>query len=86
MEQLENDPMASRLLVANQISDGRAMDHVMKTFVTGEQELSNVDIGGQNNPKPKVFLKNPNSTALLFQDHYKFDQKNPRCPKLSRYI
>ena len=32
------------------------MDHVMKTFVTREQELSNMDISGQNDPKPKVFL------------------------------
>ena len=78
--------MNNRLLVANQISYGRAMDHVMKTFVTREQKLSNVDIRGQNNPKPKVFLKNPNSTALLFQDHYKFDQRNPKGRKLSRYI
>ena len=38
MEQLENDPMTSRFLVANQSSYGRAMDHVMKTFVTREQE------------------------------------------------
>ena len=28
MEQLENDPMSSRFLVANQRSCGRAMDHV----------------------------------------------------------
>ena len=56
MEQLENDQMTSRLLVANQSSYGRAMDHVMKTFVTREQELSNMDISGQNDPKPRVFL------------------------------
>ena len=69
MEQLENDQMTSRLLVANQSSYGRAMDHVMKTFVTREQELSNVEIRGQNDPKPKVFLENPNSTVLVFQSH-----------------
>ena len=86
MEQLENDPMTSRFLVANQSSYGRAMDYVIKTFVTREQELSNVDIRGHNDPKPKVFLENPNSTTLLFQGHYKFDQRNPRALELSRYI
>ena len=86
MEQLENDPTTSRFLVANQSSYGRAMDQIMKTFVTREQELSNVDIRGQNNPKPKVILENPNSTALLFQDHYKFGRRNPRACKLSTYI
>ena len=58
----------------------------MKAFVTREQELSNVDIRGQNNPTLKVVLENTNSTALLFQDHYKFDQGNPRARQLSRYI
>ena len=33
-----------------------------------------------------MFLENPNSTALLFQDHCKFDQRNPRDSELSRYI
>ena len=58
----------------------------MKAFVTREQELSNVDIRGQNNPTLKVVLENTNSTALLFQDHYKFDQRNARARQLSRYI
>ena len=86
MEQIENDPMTSRFLVANRSSYGRAMDPVMKTFVTKEQELSNVDIRDEYDPKPKVFLENPNSTALLFQDHYKFDQINRKDCELSRYI
>ena len=84
MEQLENDPMTSRFLVANQSSYSRAVDHVMKTFVTREQELNNVDIRGQDNDKLKMFLENPHSTALLFQNHYKFDQRNPRAHELSR--
>ena len=45
-----------------------------------------MDISGQNDPKPKVFLENLNSTVLLFQDHYKIDQRNPKARKLSRYI
>ena len=40
----------------------------------------------QVRPILKVFLENPNSTVLLFQDHYKFDQRNPRAHELSRYI
>ena len=73
-------------MVANQSSYGRAVDHAMKTFVTKEQELSNMDIRDQKDPKPKVFLENPNSFVLLFQNHYKFDQRNPRAGELSRYI
>ena len=64
MEQLESDPMTSRFLVANQSSYSRAMDHVMKTFVTREQERSNLDLRGQNDPKPEVFLENLNSAAI----------------------
>ena len=60
MEQLESDPMTSRFLAANQSSYSRAMDHVMKTFVTREQELSNLDLRGQSDPKPEVFLENLN--------------------------
>ena len=33
MEQLENDPMTSRFLVAHQSSYGRVTVHVMNTFV-----------------------------------------------------
>ena len=58
----------------------------MNTFVPREQELSNADIRGQNDPKLKVFLENLNSTVLLFQDHQKFNQRNPRARELSRYI
>ena len=54
-EQLENDPMTSRFLVTNQSSYSRAMDHVMKSFVTREQKLSNVDIRGLNDPKLRYF-------------------------------
>ena len=64
MEQLESDPMTSRFLAANQSSYSRAMDHVMKTFVTREQELSNLDLRGQSDPKPEVFLENLNSAAI----------------------
>ena len=58
----------------------------MKTFATTEQEFSNTDIRGQNDPKLKAFLENLNSAVLLFQDYQKFDQRNPRALELSRYI
>ena len=45
-----------------------------------------MDIRGQNDPKPKMFLEDLNSTALIFQDHYKFGQRNLRARELSRYI
>ena len=57
MEQLENDLMTSRFLVAHQSSYGRVMVHVMNTFFIREKELSNMSIRGQN-LKPKVFLEN----------------------------
>ena len=55
------------------------MDEAMKTFVTRKQELSNVDFRGQNKYQPRVFRENPNSQALFFQDHYDFDERNPRA-------
>ena len=79
MQKLESDPLTTQFLIANDSSYGRTMDEAMKTFVTRKQGLSNVDFRGQNEYQPRVFRENPNSQALFFQDHYNFDEKNPRA-------
>ena len=44
MENFENDPITSRFMMVTQSSYGRMIDEVMKTFVTRQQELTNVEI------------------------------------------
>ena len=58
----------------------------MKTFVTREQESSNVEIRGKNDPKPKILAENPNLLALFFKDLYKFDNRNPKAKAFSKYL
>ena len=52
---LKMTPWIGRFLVANQNSYSGDMDHLMKTFVTTEQELNNVDVKGPNNSKLRYF-------------------------------
>ena len=85
-ENFENDPVTSRFVMATQSSYGRMMDGAMKTFVTTEQGLSNVEIRGKNDPKPKIFTENPNSFALFFKDLYKFNNRNPKAKAFSKYL
>ena len=60
MQKLENDPLTTQVLIANDSSYGRTMDEAMKTFVTRKEELNNVDFRGQNEFQPRVFRVNPN--------------------------
>ena len=73
-------------MMATQSSYGRMIDEVMKTFVTREQELNNVEIRGKNDPKPKIFAENPNSFPLFFKDLYRFDNRNPKAKAFSKYL
>ena len=65
IQKLENDPLTTQFLIANDSSYGRAMDEATKTFVTRKQELSNVNFRGQNEYQPRVFRENSNSQALF---------------------
>ena len=79
MQKLENDPLTTQFLIANDSSYHRAMDEAMKNFVMRKQELTNVDFKGQNKYQPRVLTENPNSQALFFQGLYNFDKRNPRA-------
>ena len=57
----------------------------MSSLVTKNQKLSSTDISGQIDPRPRVLMENPNAFALLFQDKYKHDNKNPRA-RFNYYI
>ena len=78
--------ITSRFMMVTQSSYGRVIDEVMKTFVTREQELTNVEIRGKNDPKPKIFAENPNSFALFFKDLYRFDNRNSKAKAFSKYL
>ena len=84
-ENFEYDPVTSRFMMVTQSSYGRRMDWAMKIFATREQELSNVEIRGKNDPQPKIFSENPNSFALFFKDLYKFHNRNPKV-KENKYL
>ena len=72
-------------LTANRSSYGNMLRKAMSSFVTKNQKLSSTDIRGQIDPGPRVLMKNPNAFALLFQDKYKHDNKNPRA-RFNNYI
>ena len=74
-----------KLLTANHSSYGNMLRTAMSSFVTKNQKLSSTDIRGQIDPRPRVFMKNPNAFALLFQDKYKHNNKNPRA-RFNNYI
>ena len=78
--------ITSRFMMVTQSSYGRVIDEVMKTFVTREQELTNVEIRGKNYPKPKIFAENPKSFALFFKDLYRFDNRNSKAKAFSKYL
>ena len=85
LELIENDPTMKNFLTANHSSCGNMLRTAMSSLVTKNQKLSSTDIRGQIDPRPRVLMENPNVFALLFQDKYKHDNKNPRA-RFNNYI
>ena len=85
LELIENDPTMKNFLTANHSSYGNMLRTAMSSLVTKNQKLSSTDIRGQIDPRPRVLMENPNAFALLFQDKYKHDNKNPRA-RFNNYI
>ena len=85
LELIENDPTMKNLLTANHSSYGNMLRTSMSSFVTKNQKISSTNIRGQIDPRPRVLIKNPSAFALLFQDKYKHDNKNPRA-RFNNYI
>ena len=85
LELIENDPTMQTFLTANHSSYGNILRTAMASFVTKNQKLSSTDIREQIDPRRRVLMENPNAFALLFQDKYKHDNKNPRA-RFNNYI
>ena len=85
LELIENDPTMKNFLTANHSSYGNMLRTAMSSLVTKNQKLSSTEIRGQIDPRPRVLMENPNAFALLFQDKYKHDNKNPRA-RFNNYI
>ena len=85
LELIENNTTMKNFLTANHSSYGNMLRTAMSSLVTKNQKLSSTDIRGQIDPRPRVLMENPNAFALLFQDKYKHDNKNPRA-RFNSYI
>ena len=79
LELIKNDPTMKNFLTANHSSYGSMLRKAISLFVTKNQKPSSTDIRGQIDPRPRVLIENPNVFAVLFQDKYKHDNKNPRA-------
>ena len=79
LELIKNDPTMKKFLTTNYSSYGNMLRTAISSFVTKNQKLSSTDIRGQIDPRPSVLMENPKVFALLFQDKYKHDNKNPRA-------
>ena len=85
LELIKNDPTTKNFLTVNHSSYDNIIRAAMSSFVTKNQKLSSTDIRGQIDPRPRILMENPNAFALLFQDKYKHDNKNPRA-RFNNYI
>ena len=64
--------------MATQSDYGYMLDNSIRSFVSKEEMLTDVDIRGIKDHRPREMMENPNSFALLFQENYKCNNKNPR--------
>ena len=54
------------------------LDDTIRSFVSKEETLMDIDIRGIKDHRPRELMENLNSFALLFQENYKHDNKNLR--------
>ena len=78
IEEAEKDPVLRNYLMATQSDYGQMLDDTIRSFVSKEETLMDIDIRGIKDHRPRELMENPNSFALLFQENYKHDNKNPR--------
>ena len=55
--------------MATQSDYGEVLDDTIKSFVSKEETLTDVDIQGINVQRPRELMVNLNSFALLFQEN-----------------
>ena len=64
--------------MATQSDYGYMLDNSIRSFVGKEEMLTDVDIRGIKDHRPREMMENPNFFALLFQENYKCNNKYPR--------
>ena len=64
--------------MATQSDYGYMLDNSIRSFVSKEEMLTDVDIRGIKDHRPREMMENPNFFALLFQENYKCNNKYPR--------
>ena len=57
---------------------GQMLDDTIRSFVSKWEPLTDIDIRGIKDHRPRELMENPNFFALLFKENYKHDNKNPR--------
>ena len=62
--------------MATQSDYGEVLDDTIRSFVSKEETLTDVDIQGINVQRPRELMVNLNSFALLFQENQEHDNKN----------
>ena len=76
-EEVEKDPVWRNYLMATQSSYGQMLDDSIRSFVSKEEMLTDIDIRDIKDYRPRELMENPNSFALLFQENHKHDNKTP---------
>ena len=79
IEEVESDPVLRNYLMATQNDYGQMFDDTVRSFLSKEGLLTDVDIRGIKDTRQRELMENPNSFASLFQENYKHDYKNPKC-------
>lgn len=75
-EEVENDPVLRNYLIAMQSDYGQMLNDTVRSFVRKERLLTDVDICGIKDPRPRERMENANTFGWLFQENYKYDNKN----------
>lgn len=79
IEEVESDPVLRNYLMATQNDYGQMFDDTVRSFLSKEGLLTDVDIRGIKDTRQRELMENPNFFASLFQENYKHDYKNPKC-------
>ena len=86
IEEVESDPVLRNYLMATQNDYGQMFDDTVRSFLSKERLLTNVDTREIKDTRPRELMENPNCFASLLQENYKHDNKKPKCrifdPKL----
>ena len=67
IEDVEKGPVLRNYLMATQSDYGEVLDDTIRSFVSKEETLTDVDIQGINVQRPRELMVNLNSFALLFK-------------------